>query len=152
MPPLITISAKAVILREGQLLVATMRWPDGISHILPGGTQEHGESLDACLRRECLEEIGTEVEVGQVLFVREYIGKNHQFAEQDGDAHNVSVMFACEVPDDYIPRLGSAPDTHQVAVRWLAVDELEEKRLLPTPLGRILMAGAQTPVYLGDVF
>ncbi len=125
MPPVINISARAVILREGQLLAITMHYPDGIAHITPGGTQVHGEPLDACLRRECLEEIGTEVEIGRVLFVREYIGKNHMYRDEDGDFHNLEVMFACKVPDDYVPRLGSASDTYQIGVRWLAFDDLK---------------------------
>ncbi len=151
MSPVITISARAIILREGRLLAITLKYPDGIAHITPGGTQQHGESLHTCLRRECLEEIGTEVEIGRVRFVREYIGKNHQYRDEDGDFHHHEVLFACKVPDDYAPRLGTTPDGYQVGARWLAFDDFEAERLMPVTLGQALKRGLQAPIYLGDV-
>ncbi|YCI79744.1 hypothetical protein M1D47_21395 [Bacillus sp. R1-10] len=30
------------------------------------------------LLRECMEEVGEEVEIGELLHIREYIGKNHE--------------------------------------------------------------------------
>ncbi len=56
---------------QGRLLIA-QRPPDGLLGGLwefPGGKQEPGETLPACLRRELREELGIEVEVGE-LFVR----------------------------------------------------------------------------------
>ncbi len=40
----------------------------------PGGGMQFGESAEATLRREFLEETGLEVEVGEMLFVNEFIG------------------------------------------------------------------------------
>jgi ADP-ribose pyrophosphatase YjhB (NUDIX family) len=51
-------SAKAIIVREGRLLVTRNSDPEGDWYILPGGGQNHSEPLHATLRRECLEEIG----------------------------------------------------------------------------------------------
>ena len=36
---------------------------DGYYFILPGGGQEHGENLHETLKRECIEEIGEEIEI-----------------------------------------------------------------------------------------
>ena len=73
-------SAKAVIRQDAQLLTivhgeGAQRW-----YSLPGGGQNRGETLTEALRRECREEIGCDVVVGPLLFVRDYIARNHEFA------------------------------------------------------------------------
>lgn len=61
----------AVIYHNGQILIA-QRPPEGMLGGLwefPGGKQEPGESLPACLRREIREELGLEIEVGEPVAV-----------------------------------------------------------------------------------
>jgi ADP-ribose pyrophosphatase YjhB (NUDIX family) len=146
-------SAKAIIIRDGRLLVIRNIDTDGDFHILPGGGQRFGETLGEALKRECLEEAGASVRVGRLRLVREYIGKNHEFASDDGEAHQLEFMFECELVDDYSPREGHLPDQYQTGVTWLPLDELEKHRLYPKVLTGILTQGLNslTPVYLGDV-
>lgn len=146
------ISAKAVIIRDHQLLVIVKRGPEGEYYILPGGGQHLFETLEDAVKRECLEELGVDVQVGELLFVRDYIARNHEFADQDPDVHQVEIMFACRVPDEYVPRMGSAPDTDQSGAAWLPVRELASARLYPAALKRVLADGGGTmQAYLGDV-
>lgn len=156
------LSVKAVILRDGRLLTTRNVDQEGVFYLLPGGGQELGESLPEALRRECREEIGVAVEVGDLLFVRDYIGRNHEFAEVDADFHQVELMFACTLPDDQIPRTGAQPDARQAqiwrqtGVEWLEVARLGEYRLYPRALApalaRLLASPARRgPTYLGDV-
>jgi ADP-ribose pyrophosphatase YjhB (NUDIX family) len=42
------------------------------------GGKEHGENLHENLKRECIEEVDIEVEVGELRFVRDYIEKHHK--------------------------------------------------------------------------
>jgi mutator protein MutT len=61
--------AAALVFREGKLLI-TQRYPD--AHLgglweFPGGKREPNESFEACLARELVEELGMEVEVGQLV-------------------------------------------------------------------------------------
>lgn len=61
--------AAALVFREGKLLI-TQRHAD--AHLgglweFPGGKREPGEPFDECLRRELREELGIEVEVGELL-------------------------------------------------------------------------------------
>ena len=123
------------------------------SILLPGGGQEHGESLHDALRRECLEEIGTGVEIQELLFVRDYIGRNHEFAEFQSDEHQLEIMFRCALADGAAPMAGVAPDIHQVSSEWLDLTASEAARLYPRALLTFLpFLDEQTgPVYLGDV-
>ncbi|MEB3205815.1 MAG: NUDIX domain-containing protein [Vampirovibrionales bacterium] len=41
--------------------------------VLPGGTLEYGETLEACARRELMEELGLKIEVVRLLSVSEFI-------------------------------------------------------------------------------
>ena len=89
-----SVGVKAIIMREQQLLTIVKQYPEGLAHILPGGKQEFGETLELAIQRECREELGVDVTVEQLLFVREYIGKQHQFAMLDHDVHIVDILFA----------------------------------------------------------
>ena len=59
----------AVIEREGRVLVARRRGGDRFAGLweFPGGKIEPGEAPRDCLRREILEELGLDVEVGASL-------------------------------------------------------------------------------------
>ena len=146
-------SAKAIIIRDGCLLAIRNIDPEGDWYVLPGGGQQFGETLPAALSRECLEEAGVRVRIGSLRLIRDYIGRNHEFAEHDGDAHQVELMFECEIVGDDVPGDGHLPDRHQTGVAWLPLDELEKYRLYPKALIPVLKQGfdGSTPVYLGDV-
>jgi len=63
--PHITVTA-AIIQRDGQVLIA-QRPPHGLLGGLwefPGGKQQPGEDLPACLQREICEELGAQIEIG----------------------------------------------------------------------------------------
>ena len=146
-------SAKAIIIRDGRLFAIRNVDPEGDWYILPGGGQRFGETLGEALKRECLEEAGAPVSVGRLLLVREYIGRNHEFSDHDGEAHQVEFMFECEIVGEYSPKDGHLPDQHQTGVTWLPIGELEKHRLYPKVLTGILKHGfpSPTPLYLGDV-
>lgn len=146
-------SAKAIIIRDGHLLVTSNVDKDFVWYLLPGGGQQFGETLTEALQRECQEEIGVNVQVGDLQFVREYIGKNHEFADADGESHQVEFMFACEIDAGYEPRNGPAADTYQVEVVWLPLADARLGRLYPRALGALLAEEPATSrvVYIGDV-
>ncbi|NTU75929.1 MAG: A/G-specific adenine glycosylase [Anaerolineaceae bacterium] len=71
--PHITVTA-AVIHRDGLVLIAR-RPPHGLLGGMwefPGGTQQTDESLQTCLKREIIEELGTQIEVGDAFGVYEH--------------------------------------------------------------------------------
>jgi 8-oxo-dGTP diphosphatase len=155
--PTLRNSAKAVIIENGYLLLIVNR---GVKeerfYALPGGGQEGGETLHQALRRECLEEIGAEVEMGELLYLREYIGRNHEFAAHDGGSHQVEFMFACRLKTRPSHDAATVPDAWQIGVEWMPLDQLERVLLYPQALIPYLMdgdehLGVDRPIYLGDV-
>jgi 8-oxo-dGTP diphosphatase len=146
----VRISAKAIIIQHGRLLVVKKRDSVGEWYVLPGGGQEYGETLPAALNRECLEEIGSEVTVGRLRFIRDYIAKHHEFAAED-DAHQVELMFECQLTS--APGLGSKPDSMQTGIEWLELSTLSDHPLYPKVLQGLLAGDARVDgaVYLGDV-
>ncbi len=154
-PKAIRNAAKAIIIRDNHLLVISKRDSQGMWYLLPGGGQKHGETLKQALQRECLEEIGTKVEIGQLIFVREFIGRNHLGNIPVDDwikkYHAIDFIFACQIPDNYIIQNGILPDEGQEKVEWLPIANLNKYRLFPSPLKQLLMNQINNDVYLGDV-
>lgn len=114
--------------RGGAVLLTVNRDRDGSFHLLPGGGQHHGETLTDAMVREVLEETGWLVEPGELLLVRDYIGANHQFAAEDGDAHQTELMFRAE-PVRRIPEAAAVPDPWQTGVEWVSLAELSATRI-----------------------
>ncbi|KAA8785802.1 8-oxo-dGTP diphosphatase [Paenibacillus sp. 4624] len=145
-------SAKAIIVQDGRLLLIRLQDQYGDAYVFPGGGQEKGEELKDAVARECLEEIGQAVQVGELLHIREYIGANHEFAEWDADIHQVEFYFECSLVD---PKAlvfeGSNPDDHQVAVEWITLEELRNIRLYPKTIGELLLKKGEQRIYLGDL-
>ncbi len=68
------VGVGAVIVQDGKvLLVKRKHEPLAGQWSLPGGAVEVGETLEACLTREMLEETGLEVRVGPVIEVLDRI-------------------------------------------------------------------------------
>jgi 8-oxo-dGTP diphosphatase len=146
-------SAKALIVADNKLLAIKLRDKDGFWYTLPGGGQHPGETLVETLKRECLEEISAEVEVGELRFMREYIGRNHEFAETDGQAHAIEFMFECRLADGAEVGNGIEPDPGQLGVEWLEISQLDNYRLYPLALRPLIgrYGEGDAPIYLGDV-
>lgn len=147
-------SAKAIIIVDGRLLAVQIRDDEaGDFYVLPGGGQEPGENLHDTLQRECLEEVGVEIAVHELCYVRDYIGRNHDFARKDSDLHIVELLFRCSVENPDVVGSGLIPDTGQIGVAWLDLATLEESRFFPAALRPLLRDGfpASGFGYLGDI-
>ena len=144
-------AAKAVIVRDGRLLANHCRDATGEWYALPGGGQEAGESLEETIVRECREEIGVEVEVVGLRFVRDYIVARCDFSYLEEATHQVEHLFECRVPADYEAKPGPTPDRDQIGVAWLSPAQLAEVRIYPTRLRDVLSGDglADLPTYWG---
>ncbi|MGI9148497.1 MAG: NUDIX domain-containing protein [Chloroflexota bacterium] len=149
--PHVRVAAKAIVKRDGWLLVTRNVGAEGTFFLLPGGGQEHGESLPEALRRELMEEVGVPIEVHDLVLVRDYIARNHEFA-QESDAHQVELCFRCTLLSDTLPANGPHPDCWQTGVEWLDLSGPDATRLYPRVLQRLLLEiDAPGPIYVGNV-
>ena len=148
----IRTSIKAIISQNEHILFIRKQDQNGFYYLLPGGGQEHGESMKDAIIRECKEEVMVDVEVGEVCFVRDYISRNHEFADYENDFHQVEIMFNCCIKGNQKPQNGSNPDQGQLGVDWIAVDQMQNFRIYPKELKRFLQENqSKGKIYLGDV-
>jgi len=152
-PTSIRNAVRAVVIHEGRLLAVKMQDRDGIFHILPGGGQHAGETFHDTLRRECMEELGAQIRIGEFLFVREYIGRNHGFRHRHANFHQVETVFRCTIDDLSTIRVGDEHDMRQVGVTWIPLADLEKARFFPKILASFVVGDdiVVTRPYLGDV-
>lgn len=147
--PEIRPAVRALIQRDGRVLVQHKAYENGgVRYTLPGGKAEPGESLSDGLIRECQEEIGVTVEVGELLHVADFLKPSSD--APDLHSHRIEFVFRCSVPDHYEARNGPSPDRHQVGVIWLAPGEASADHMFPNAY-RQLCAPETAPatVYLG---
>jgi mutator protein MutT len=111
MKPRIVVTAAVV--QRGETFLLTRRLKG--THLeglweFPGGKCEPGEALDACLRREIVEELGVNADVKHLL-----LSTSHAYETRDIELH----FFACDLDADPHPRLGQE-------IRWAARGELRQ--------------------------
>jgi 8-oxo-dGTP diphosphatase len=107
----------AIIVEEGRLFATQRGYGDFKDYWeFPGGKIEPGETPEEALRREILEELDTDIEVGNLLTTVEY--DYPQF-------HLKLHCFRCRIIDGKLQL-----KEHEDAV-WIELDRLEELNWLP---------------------
>ncbi len=152
--PGIRNAVRAVIYNDqGQLLVLQKApGSSGAPFALPGGAQQPGETLSEALQRECLEEIGTTVEIGPLLYLADYCKPRSNLPERF--RQQLELLFSCRVAPNYRPHCGAHPDKRQTGVLWIDPQRLDKRALAPGRWGELLRttaAKSTLPGYLGVV-
>ena len=108
----------AVIIMNGRVLACERSAPPEVAGRweFPGGKVEPGETEAVALARECAEELGVRVAVG------ERVGPDVPLAH----GRSVLRVFAVDLLDGDIPRA-----LEHTAMRWLGPDELDSVPWLP---------------------
>lgn len=151
-------TVKAVIIENKRLLFNKMAENDTgeIYYNLPGGGQAPGETLAEALKRECLEEVGAEVAVGDLVMLRDYIGEHHKFAYKHQGVHLVEFMFTCRLLSPPCKEKASELDAHQDTEqphRWMTFEEMQRENIYPKELRQAFDEELNLigKAYLGDV-
>ncbi len=145
--PTIRNAVRALILQNGQVLMQHKVYEDGQEKFtLPGGAPNVGETLHEGLRRECAEEIGSDITIKELMHVADFYKERETLPVTH--RHQVEFIFRCHVPATYIAQNGPHPDKHQRDVVWISLDELQNKPLFPKGLSDILSKDF-SPTYLG---
>ncbi|WP_176560171.1 NUDIX domain-containing protein [Brevibacillus dissolubilis] len=144
-------AARAIVIQNNHILVSTYNDGNEVFYTVPGGGQAPGENLADTVRRECLEEAGIEVEVGELRFVREFIGNQHYETGELSELHQIEIFFLCTLKEGQEATTGNVPDPNMVGVEWLPLADLMKVRLYPMRLREELMdlQASSAPVYVG---
>jgi ADP-ribose pyrophosphatase YjhB (NUDIX family) len=130
-------AVRALILRDNSiLLLRKAGFEQGERFALPGGGQDPGETLEQALLRECEEEIGSRVEIHELVCVADCFKPRDTVPRST--RHLIEFLFVCKVPDDYVAVNGPHPDKHQVEVVWARLDTLADMPLHPRSLRHYL--------------
>ena len=122
------LRAAAVLVKDNKILV--QRDKDGNEYALPGGHVKIGETLEAGLIRETMEEMGVQIECKELLWSEEC------FWEWNGrQAHNISFYYLIEVCDGFeIPDIGefvSQKDNCNVVIGWMPIGQIQNVTIYP---------------------
>jgi 8-oxo-dGTP pyrophosphatase MutT (NUDIX family) len=154
-PGAIRVAARALIIEEGRLLVMTYADDKGRWCVTPGGGIAKGETLGEGLRREVHEELGIRVAPGDIVYVRELLGRSAKVKHGgiSADTHQLEVFFRCKREGEV--KLGKALDNFCTGFDWVPVHELKKHGFFPEALAGRLAADVASGFkphnnYLGD--
>src|SRR5690349_3100199 len=149
-------SAKAVIIHDGHVLLVRAMVDGDDCYLLPGGGQEPGEALNDAVVREVFEETGLAVRVERLLWINEFIGRNHRPCDvRFADDHRVEITFLCSPIGDPFRLGGDSPDAVQTGLEWIPLADVSSTNLIVRALPERIAGLAHNPqpaaAYLGDV-
>ena len=87
--------------------------------------------------------------MGKLNFIREYIGKNHEFHKSDKN-HQVEYMFECKLITSPDKSKANHLDDGQNGIEWVKLDCHEEYRVYPKILVERIKS-AYPEIYWGDI-
>jgi 8-oxo-dGTP diphosphatase len=83
----------AAVIKRGKNILIAQRKNDssveGLKWEFPGGKLEHGETPEACLKREIKEELGLKIEVGSLIGISSHV--------YHGQVHIVLLCYLCNL-------------------------------------------------------
>lgn len=111
-----------VLLENNHVLVMKYQYGEHFIYNLPGGNPDPGELLSETIARECMEELGIDVEVGQMLLMGQVSGTENR----DDVLH---ILFEGELIGG-IPEL-QVGETNAQEVLWMPINQLSHVTMYP---------------------
>lgn len=122
------ISAGAIVLEQGKVLLVRYNYGDGTTFLAaPGGGAHMTESLPATAIREVKEETGLDVNPYpcRVLFVEEFLTLKYR---------HIKTWLLCSLVKGELTSTQEAKKEGIVEVGWYSKDELAGEMVYPSPL------------------
>lgn len=134
----VEIIVRGVLIHAGTLLVCRNRKHGHI--FLPGGHVDFNESTSQALQRECVEELGAALAVGEFLGACE-AAFDQVKAKGVSRHHEINLVFQLVLPPGFDPSDLRSQEDH-IVFDWLPVGKLADMKLLPTGIDN-LIAGSR---------
>ncbi|MHC6527972.1 NUDIX domain-containing protein [Vibrio proteolyticus] len=143
------IRAAGILVENNAVLLVKVKDLSGEYWIPPGGGFEEGDvSTKGCLRREFVEEAGIEVEIGELICVREFL-------ETTAGRYNAEFFY-------HIPAYSGTPHTDNLnglndeefiqGIEWVGIERLSDIRTYPADIHQLvdLVQQRRFGVHLGS--
>lgn len=127
----IRVRVNGILVQSSSILLVQVHSPvsDELVWMPPGGGLEFGEPIEACLKREFLEETGIRIRVENLLFLNELIKEPF---------HAIELFYKVSKTGGKI-RLGSDPEHEPESqilkdIKWIPLSSLDDLEVSPAQL------------------
>lgn len=144
------LAVRAILVEDGQILLAHFVDPGGDWYVTPGGGVQHGETLEEAFHRELQEEIGARAEFGEVACIREILADRLETTNLPAGFHQVEVFVRGRLLPDQTLRMVE-PDRWQVGLEWVPLARLHTLPFFPRGLISEFQAQAFPKFYYGPL-
>ena len=118
---ILNIRVGAIIMKDGKLLMAANKAHDYYYSV--GGRIKFGETAEQAVKREVLEETGTDLEIARLGFVHENFFVGDISTNMGKKIYEISFYFYMQVPENFEPVCKSfTEDGEKEYLEWVAVD------------------------------
>ena len=140
----IRVRTAGMIVKEGKILLIAHRKNKKKYWLVPGGGIDFGESAEDALVREMQEELGIDVEIGDIIFSSDSI-------DPSGSRHVLNLYFSCTHTGGEIT-LGDDPRLSDWG--YFSAEEIPALKLSPPCAQQLIcfLRGIHQPVYQGSAW
>ncbi|WP_238885427.1 NUDIX domain-containing protein [Clostridium sp. YIM B02551] len=125
-------AVRAIIIEDSKILLCKYEDKEGIFYACVGGGQNTFEDMHSALRRECKEEINSEIIIEKMVCVREAFFDNYDKGGIVERIHQIEYFFKCSLKDMKNICIGNNPDFNSLGFEWIPLEKLKDLRIFPS--------------------
>lgn len=110
-----------VLIEQDKVALIRREKKERVYYVFPGGKQEIGETIEQCAKREAFEELGVEVDIGELLTTVPFNGTQYYFF-----AKIIGGQFGTGQAEEFLEQDGGT-----YLPLWLPLSELDGKTVIP---------------------
>lgn len=136
------IRVSGILKKDNEILFVKHRKNKKEYYLLPGGGVDFGESFEAALKREFMEEVNIEIKVKDLVFVSEGI-------DPKGEKHIISMVFLVE----YVQGDITIPEEERIiGCEYLSPEKIKENLIYPNIKKELILGQFDRIKYLGNIW